>query len=134
MVAAGASSWEATVDRKELFMNRTTYWLFLLMAAWGFAAVATWGARSGGPRRLWLASSGVIVLLLLLGLLDRMRTSVSETPLHTYALIAVAPTLAATVLIQWLVSRGASVGTQVLAGGLTWFCVSVLALLSAFYP
>lgn len=115
-------------------MGRFAYFGILLGIACGFAGIASWALRSGGVRLLWRTAAAAVTLLSFLGVLDATLAGVAETPIHTYILLATLPTLATTLVIQWLATKRASVAVQVLGGGTAWLCIGGLALFSGFFP
>jgi hypothetical protein len=115
-------------------MNRSLYWLILIVVAFGVAAICTWAMHEGGRRLLWRVSAIVAVLLLALGLIDRLAMRSTETPAHSYFFVAVIPTAVTAMVIQYVVHRGQPFKFQLVLAAIVWLAMSWLMLLTVFFP
>lgn len=104
----------------------------LIAVAYGVGATAA--RRMGGTRGLWLTASSAVVLLALIGALDWSRQPVKGTPLHTYVLVAVVPTLLTAIAVHALAARGVPFALQAAVGVLVWLAVGWATLFTGFYP
>jgi hypothetical protein len=115
-------------------MTRTGYLVAVVLISIVYTFGAASARRVGGARALWLTAVGAAVFLAAIGVFDWSRLPVKETPLHTYLLLAVVPTLATTIVLHALASRQAPLSLQVVAGVVVWLGVGFATLLTGFYP
>lgn len=109
-------------------MRRTGYWIILAVASVLVSSVAVWAGRTGGTRRLWLATLGCATALALVGLLDWIRLPDNETHFGAYVATAVLPSLLTALTIQWLRSREAAQASQIVVGAIVWLVVAAITL------
>lgn len=111
-----------------------SFWLLALTLSVAFAAVAVWAHRTGGNRRLWLASLVTSLIVLGLGVVDWRGQSSVETPLHTYILLAVVPTAAIALLVRSTVAGRIHPVLRIVLGGVAGLALSAALAFTVFFP
>lgn len=115
-------------------MSQTNFWFGAVAATVVFGSAAYWARRSGGSRRLLLTTGIAATLVFVVGLFDWSRQSPRETPVATYLLLAILPTVLASTVMQALSSSRLHSTAQVLLASLAGMLAVIVALLSVFFP
>lgn len=115
-------------------MSRLGYWVILAVTSVLVSTVIAWASRTGGTRRLWLATLGSAAALVLVGLADWLRLPNKETHLAVYVAAAVLPSVLTALTIQCLRPRGAAYVTQIVSGAIVWLAAAAGTLVLNSFP
>lgn len=114
-------------------MDRNSYILLSVVIAVSFAVLAVWSYRSGGRGRLWATWVGATIALGAVAMYLTRQSVTNETPFAAYLLVAVVPTLAATIFVDVVGRREQSAVLQVLgAGAICWVLMPGMLLLGTY--
>ena len=111
--------------------------LIVVLLVGGYAVVASWAVRHGGPPRLGLVAAGALILIVLAALLVGHRYAVPSVPrLLLYALAFLGPIVLVPTMLLWRqaateAARNAALGTALvgaLAGLLCGWLLLVYGL------
>lgn len=114
-------------------MIRDNYTLLSVVGAAAFATLAVWAFRSGGQPRLWAAWLGATAVLAAVILSQAQQLANGETPLRAYWLVAIVPTLAATLFVNFTGRSRQPAALQLLgAGAICWVLIPGMLLFGLY--
>ena len=110
-------------------MGRLAYASILALISVACAVTFAWSLRSGGSRRLWLTWIGAALVLSALGIFDWRRVSYNETPLGSYILAALLPTLLSAAVVRLMSKEGKRAVSIVVVSALLCFLAAFPAII-----